>query len=1119
MMKNKIWKQLIAGFMACMVFLTICIPVYAANTERTLQIGTLEELKEFARQCASDQYSKGLNVILTDDIDLEKQNISIPIFLGTFDGRGHHIVGLCLQESASNYGLFNRLESGAVVKHLYVSGEVTPAGKQSNVGGIVGENYGSVIDCTFLGAVVGTDHVGGMVGYNGNSGIIENCTMAGAVRGTTYVGGIAGQNVGTIRGCVNSSAVNTIVEEADINASEMENLEDTVYSILKREKVTENAVTSDTGGIAGLSSGTISDCINTGNIGYPHIGYNVGGVAGRQNGYVENCINRGMIQGRKDVGGIVGQMTPDVTLQTSPGSLDELQDELNVLQNIIGDSMDDAKEVSDTIYVRMEQISDYANTAKDSAHSMREEIQDFMDDLQSSADSLADVMNSLQEVLDQMDDSLSYSDQELLKLKKVCTEISQACDSFNQAMDAMEDLLSLLEDGAAVPELEQLRTDVKALKESNTALESAVGRALEEIGIQGTVKPETKKQIRTELSRVLDSYVSVKRDLADMLFHTDYDALWNQNKETTLKAIEELKHVMEACSDAVSHLGNAMNLIKGTFDGLRDLNGDLDVLFDPMEEMLDAGLRADESFSDAVFQMRQWINGWNDSSALNHSLNGIGNELSALNSELNRTNTAFLSDLRAVDDQFGTVMNLFLNLLNNTQNVDYTDVIEDVSEESLQSATLGKVYECTNYGKISADRNAGGIAGAMAIEYDLDPEDDLLSEGRLTRFTYQTKAILLACDNYGVVQAKKSCAGGVTGRMDIGTISKCGGWGNVSSESGDYVGGVAGLSLSSVRDCYAKCGLSGNKYVGGIVGSGSRVYECISMVELDEYTQLAGAIASEIGDEYSKNLFVSDDLAGVDRVSLSGKAEKITYEELCEREEIPAPFKQLMLQFVADDEVLKAVPFTYGDSFSAEIYPEAPAKEDSHAHWDKTELTNLHFDTVVTAVYEPYLTSLASEEMRDGRPLLFVEGQFCIEDELLASIQPISSLTSTGLPASSNLSGTVLEAWNLQIPDDGGESHIVRWLLPEEKSKNYTVYVYNGIGWEKTESEIVGSYLCFSMKNGTQFAVTNGQQKSWVLFAGIGSAVLVSLAVILVVMRSKKHAKKQISQNEKKELN
>lgn len=93
--------------------------------------------------------------------------------------------------------------------------------------------------------------------------------------------------------------------------------------------------------------------------------------------------------------------------------------------------------------------------------------------------------------------------------------------------------------------------------------------------------------------------------------------------------------------------------------------------------------------------------------ALNTSLSGISNELSALNSELTGSNATLLSDVRAVNNQFMKVMNLFLNLLNNTQDVDYTDVFEDVSEETLQSATRGKVLECANYGAVTADRNAG----------------------------------------------------------------------------------------------------------------------------------------------------------------------------------------------------------------------------------------------------------------------------------------------------------------------------------------------------------------------------------------------------------------------------
>ena len=65
--------------------------------------------------------------------------VSIPIFLGDFDGQGHKITGLRLTENCSEYGLFSRVESGASVRNLTVEGEVIPAGTQTDVVGIVGQ--------------------------------------------------------------------------------------------------------------------------------------------------------------------------------------------------------------------------------------------------------------------------------------------------------------------------------------------------------------------------------------------------------------------------------------------------------------------------------------------------------------------------------------------------------------------------------------------------------------------------------------------------------------------------------------------------------------------------------------------------------------------------------------------------------------------------------------------------------------------------------------------------------------------------------------------------------------------------------------------------------------------
>lgn len=99
--------------------------------------------------------------------------------------------------------------------------------------------------------------------------------------------------------------------------------------------------------------------------------------------------------------------------------------------------------------------------------------------------------------------------------------------------------------------------------------------------------------------------------------------------------------------------------------------------------------------------------------------------------------------------------------------------------------------------------------------------------------------------------------------------------------------------------------------------------DCLSMVEITDCTRLGGAITGE----YSGNRFVLDTLAGVDRTSLSGKAELIHYEELCQIEGIPKDLTCLTLRFTAEGELLRERTFHYGDCLGEEVYPTAPFKE------------------------------------------------------------------------------------------------------------------------------------------------------------------------------------------------
>ena len=54
---------------------------------------------------------------------------------------------------------------------------------------------------------------------------------------------------------------------------------------------------TDIGGVAGFSNGIIQSCVNSGNIGYEHMAYNVGGIVGRQSGYSDDCNNIGTVRG------------------------------------------------------------------------------------------------------------------------------------------------------------------------------------------------------------------------------------------------------------------------------------------------------------------------------------------------------------------------------------------------------------------------------------------------------------------------------------------------------------------------------------------------------------------------------------------------------------------------------------------------------------------------------------------------------------------------------------------------------------------------------------------------------------------------------------------------------
>ncbi len=304
----------------------------------------------------SDSKYNSVHYKLTADIDLGgEENPWTPIgsnkdhaFTGTFDGDGHTISGLYINNGDSVYaGLFGYVGRGGMIKGLTVEGKITISGSTSCVGGIAGRVEGTevsemsvltdsddsktgIIDCTSNVTINVTYNglsVGGIVGSCGGA-TISGCENYGAVSVVgdseadidVNIGGIVGDSGSStiISSCCNTGAVSA--ENADyadlggiIGESRTDRYVDSCYNTgAVSVRNTEDAAL---GGIVGCNyddddddESTVSKCYNTGAVSAKDAqNVNMGGVVGEnRDGAVNNCYNTGAVSGGANTGGVVG---------------------------------------------------------------------------------------------------------------------------------------------------------------------------------------------------------------------------------------------------------------------------------------------------------------------------------------------------------------------------------------------------------------------------------------------------------------------------------------------------------------------------------------------------------------------------------------------------------------------------------------------------------------------------------------------------------------------------------------------------------------------------------------------------------------------------------------------
>ena len=1172
----------------------------------TIEINDREDFEEFAQNCHSDEWSENKYVLLNADLDFGGEEYEpIPTFGGIFDGQGHTVSGIVIEEESYEAGFFGEIRESGIVRNLNVEGRILPEGNSDTIGGITGRNDGTISNCTFSGSIEAQSMAGGVAGRNGIGGYVLNCSTEGSILASSGCGGIVGYNEGTISSCENGMEVNTTYEDTQAGTDDLTELLEAVMTGDILESTESLSDDSDNGGIAGFSSGVITSCVNRGRVGYEHVGYNIGGIVGRSSGYLCGNTNYGEVYGRKDVGGVVGQMQPYLLLSFSEETLDEIEEQLDILGDLMDQMLDSAEGMSDEMSNHLSNISGLIDIAGDAIHEIADEGADSLDEMTDSMNETADKMDQIFSILSTVGDEMdaymdgvggALSGMEDLDLSDYLTEISDAVDHLLTELKlAFPDLNSLDFSDAIESALEQLQELLESLAAEQEALKDAIEDAVEDAlsgyssGTQEEEETEEESEEETEEASQYTQSSGYSQEDAGNAWdagggssggngapdpssagsmaddrasdspqaNTDgqgsRETMTEEEAQEYLSRIQEIQEAQESLTEMAGELDNAAreldsgnagslvssgsldsiisetsmsiqriqqalselaSLISEFPDAMPDLSSLSESISSAQEALTDTDGLTDalDSLTNVMASIDLQINGVSDTMEANGDLlydtmGQLMDEMEALSDSSTDSMSDMSGDIRSVFDQFENVMDTMLDSVEEQFSADDDEDDEHYvdTSETEGSTYKGRAAQCENYGDVNADLNVGGIVGMVGVESGFDPETDLETSGNTTlNYVLQASCVVRSSVNRGNVTARSNYAGGIAGQMDLGLLDSCENYGTLSCEDSKYVGGIAGHSEGTIRNCTAKCEIEGGSYVGGIAGYGTTLRSNYAMLNIEDPGLFTGAIAGSVDSvdvgSVSGNYYYSETVYGIDGISYQNLAEGVTYEELLRMDGIPDTFSDLVLTFTADDEILGVVTCGYGESVSEEDLPDIPEKEGFYGNWSRTDYSRITSDEVVTAEYTRYRELLASEQAREsGLSVIQVDGSFRAEDALT-----VTQETAQGSEA---------ERWTIVIPEDGNEMHQVRFLVPDDAgSGQVKLYLVQDGKKTQIDTSSLSDYLTFTAEGDEiTFAVESaaGRIRTVVIAACAAAAVIVLVLVLYTGLRRSRRKRRK----------
>ena len=1049
---KRISKLITAALLSgCLAILGISA---AEAADTVFQINSAEDLQRLSENCRTNTWSDGVTVELNTDLDLLNGPYvgSIAYFNGTFHGNSHKIVNLEGQRP-----LFQTIGPEGRVSDLRLSATIDST--RDNTAALVSENNGTLEKITVDGLVTGKSTAGLLSAVN--NGIISTCEVTGVLTGDNSVGSIAGKNQGYIDSCVNRAYINTNVDDSNVGIDEIRDIMENILLTKTINNVENLRTRIDVGGIAGfnMNGGTVINCTNEGIVGYPHNGFNTGGICGRSGGVVENCVNSGNVYGRRGTGGIVGKQQPEINLDFSQDVLSSMSDEMEGINSLITDTLNTTENISESTYNRLSGLSRSMTDVKNSTNVIYNASLDRFDEVADEVNSTTDTLVGAAEDIAADTEGLDESFDDLSRMTR---QIDDAADDMTEAFG-----LTAEERGRLISLNEQLKSDM------NTTLPFTQE-------VENNLLPQVPEERRARISqglaginrmagdiRAMRTMLFGLRNTRDRIADGSVGVEANQREKALSAGVSGVLDSLGDLDDALSEFSSFASSLGGTISGAA---GSIDI-----------NLKANETVRNAG----------NDIYA---GLDSISGQLDSMNAGAREDSLEGIRNLNEINSRFSRLTDLMKNERDRLNDIaDNGGIFVDTSTD-VNSAS--RIVSCRNMADISGDSLTGGIAGTIGVEYDLDPDEDILrTNSRSLDYSFGVSAAIFDSVNAGGVSARANHAGGITGKADLGYLKMNTNEGDVTSEDGYFIGGIAGYSEASLEGNTARCRVTGKKNTGGICGYGKELWDNRAVVTVLGTEEYAGTIAGNVDsldpENLRNNLYYSGNYGAVDDIDYAGMAEKAE-----------TPLDTVLVKFLVNGHLAGLEEVKAGTVLKDIPHPEAEEREGFYLRWDTDPETVISEDTVVDSVYSLPVASLSSQETEAGtnKPLVIVDGQFREEDVLTCRREGEGHYFVT-------------------IPDDGLAERQVRVLKPvmlnRVTRKPLSAKTRIAVNGAEAGTETFGDYLIFRTGARELEIVVTQEEPLIRRIAAPAAAVLTILVLLIITAVVKK--RKRLSRPEKAE--